>query len=101
MTAHIEIEPQVLDPGSTATKKRKHPLSSADKLFGEIRDLNFAVVGVRLSKLARRLEDDYGGAKNLKSVSQMKDFVGKLGGLQSEQQALRLRTCYSSLSKPV
>ena len=89
--AHIEIEPQVLDPSATATKKRKHHLSAADKLFAEIRDLNFAVVGTRLSKLARRLEGDYGGAKNLKSVSQMKDFVGKLGGLQSEQQALRLR----------
>jgi hypothetical protein len=49
------------------------------------------MVGSRLSRVARRLEGDYGGAKNLKSVSQMKDFVGKLGGLQSEQQGLRLR----------
>ena len=49
------------------------------------------MIGSRLSKLARRLEGDYGGAKNLKSVSEMKSFVGKLGGLQSEQQSLRLR----------
>lgn len=60
-------------------------------MFGDIRDLNFAVVGSRLSRLARRLESDYGGAKNLKSVTQMKEFVGKIGGLQSEQQSLRLR----------
>lgn len=91
--AHIEVDPQVLDPASTQTKKRKHQLASSDKLFADIRDLNFAVVGARLSKLARRLEGDFGGAKALKSVSQMKDFVGKLGGLQSEQQSLRLREC--------
>lgn len=76
----------------TAPKKRKHHLTaSKDTLLGEIRDLNFAVVGTRLSRLARRLEGDFGGAKNLKSVSQMKEFVGKIGGLQSEQQNLRLR----------
>ncbi len=60
-------------------------------MFAEIRDLNFAVVGSRLSKVARRLEGDYGGVQNLKSVPQLKEFVGKLGGLQSEQQNLRLR----------
>lgn len=76
----------------SAPKKRKHHLTAAkDTLFGDIRDLNFAVVGTRLSRLARRLESDYGGAKNLKSVSQMKEFVGKIGGLQSDQQNLRLR----------
>ena len=102
-SAHVEVDPSLVDsapPGQsqqssslpTAPKKRKHHLAaSKDRLFGEIRDLNFAVVGSRLSKLARRLEGDYGGAKNLKSVSQMKDFVGKLGSLQSEQQSLRLR----------
>lgn len=77
-------------PGSQI-KKKKHLLSSKDRLFADIRDLNFAVVGSRLSKLARRLEGDYGGAKNLKNVKEMKEFVGKLGGLQGEQQNLRLR----------
>lgn len=89
--AHMEVDPKLLDPQATATKKRKHHLSSEDRLFAELRDLNFAIVGTRLSKLARRLETDYGGAKNLKSVSQMKDFVGKLGNLKSEQESLRLR----------
>lgn len=97
--ANVEIDPALLDPSQaplasmpTAPKKRKHYLTATkDTLLGEIRDLNFAVVGTRLSRLARRLEGDYGGAKNLKSVSQMKEFVGKLGGLQSEQQNLRLR----------
>lgn len=99
LQANVEIDPALLDPSQapsasmpTAPKKRKHHLTATkDTLLGEIRDLNFAVVGTRLSRLARRLEGDYGGAKNLKSVSQMKEFVGKLGGLQSEQQNLRLR----------
>ncbi|ORY34875.1 putative ATP binding protein [Naematelia encephala] len=103
---HIEVDPALLEtdkspaptPGSTLppaqpTKKRKHHLSGQkDKLLADIRDLNFAIVGSRLSKLARRLEGDYGGVKNLKSVSEMKQFVGKISGLQSEQQNLRLHT---------
>ncbi|KAK8849539.1 hypothetical protein IAR55_004874 [Kwoniella newhampshirensis] len=115
--SHIEIDPALIDPSqappapspSTSnlastpiTKKRKHHLSSQkDKLFMDIRDLNFAVVGMRLSKVARRLEGDYGGVKNLKSVSQMKEFVGKLGGLQSEQQSLRLHTGLTELLMPI
>lgn len=89
--AHIEVDPTLLDPNAAGSKKRKHHLSSEDSLFSDLRDLNFAVVGSRLSRLAKKLEGDYGGAKNLKTVSQMKDFVGKLGGLQGEQQSLRLR----------
>lgn len=102
-TGHVDVDASLIDPNVqpanspsaaplSAPKRRKHHLSaSKDGLFAEIRDLNFAVVGSRLSKVARRLEGDYGGAKNLKSVSQMKDFVGKLGGMQSEQKDLRLR----------
>ncbi|KIR34577.1 ATP-binding protein [Cryptococcus deuterogattii MMRL2647] len=103
--SHIEVDPSLLDPNpvganspsSTAlpsvTKKRKHHLTSQkDALFQDIRDRNFAVVGSRLSKLAKRLQDDRGVVKNLKSVTQMKEFVGKLGGMQGEQQALKLHT---------
>ncbi|GFZ50066.1 hypothetical protein JCM24511_07819 [Saitozyma sp. JCM 24511] len=112
--SHIEVDPGLLDPQQASTpsstalpstpiaKKRKHHLSAQkDRLLGEIRDLNFAIVGSRLSKLARRLEGDYGGVKNLKSVSQMKDFVGKLGGLQSEQQNLRLHTGLTEQLMPI
>lgn len=78
-------------------KKRKHRLSgSTDKVFADIRDLNFASVGSRLSKIAKRLEGDYEARKALKNVKEMKDFVGRLGGLQNEHQALRL-CMYSSL----
>ncbi|CAD6566491.1 MAG: hypothetical protein TREMPRED_002655 [Tremellales sp. Tagirdzhanova-0007] len=114
--SHIEVDPALLEaqssptstptiiaePSPPSTKKRKHHLTGQkDKLFADIRDLNFAVVGTRLSRLARRLEGDYGGAKNLKSVSQMKDFVGKLGGLQGEQQNLRLHTGLTEQIMPI
>jgi hypothetical protein len=73
-------------------KKKKHRLtSSTDRLFSELRDLNFAVVGARLSRTARRLEEGYDTRHKLGSVKEMRDFVGKLGGLQSEHQGLRLR----------
>ncbi|WWC65985.1 uncharacterized protein I303_108607 [Kwoniella dejecticola CBS 10117] len=112
--SHIEVDAALLDsnpppapspsalPSTPITKKRKHHLTSQkDKLYGELRDQNFAVVGSKLSKVARRLEGDYGGVKNLKSVSQMKEFVGKLGGLQSEQQSLRIHTGLTEMLMPI
>ena len=74
------------------TKKRKHLLSSAtDSLFGELRDSNFSVVGAKLARHAKRLEAEYQGKNSLDTVGKMKEFVGKLGGLQGEQRALKLR----------
>nr|ODN95550.1 ATP-binding protein [Cryptococcus depauperatus CBS 7855] len=104
--SHIEIDSALLETESTSdnssstalpshpvAKKRKYHLTSRkDSLFQDIRDRNFAVVGSRLSKMAKRLQDDRGVVKNLKSMSQMKEFVGKLGGMQGEQQSLRLHT---------
>ena len=96
----------------TKEKKRKHHLTTAtDPLFAELRDLNFSAVGRKLNQVARRLDEDYkvGCAGRLmytrlecvltslqlrhqaKTVAQLRDFVGKLGGLQTEHQALRLR----------
>lgn len=86
--------------GSTARptiKKRKHLLSgSTDPLFAELRDSNFSIVGAKLARLARRLEADYQGKNSLDTVGKMKEFVGKLGGLQGEQRALKLRRCRGS-----
>jgi hypothetical protein len=43
-----------------AEKKKKYQLSSStDSLFGELRDLNFAVIGAKLSSVAHRLDSDY------------------------------------------
>ena len=43
-----------------AEKKKKYQLSrSSDPLFSELRDLNFAVIGTKLSSVAHRLDSDY------------------------------------------
>jgi hypothetical protein len=95
--AHIEVDPNTLSTENnnrtgTTTKKRKHLLSSAtDPLFGELRDSNFSVVGAKLARHAKRLEAEYQGKNSLDTVGKMKEFVGKLGGLQGEQRALKLR----------
>lgn len=112
---HVEVDPSLLTgqgaqtPGvggqphasgsgtplqmTSGPKKRKHRLdSSTDLLFAEIRDLNFAVVGDRLHRAAKRLNSDYEGRHAAKTVSQIRAFVGKLGGLQSEHASLRLHT---------
>ncbi|KAK0208669.1 Sec1-like protein [Desarmillaria ectypa] len=81
--------------------KKKYHLSSSDTLFGELRDLNFSAVGRRLNKVARRLEDDYKASRQAKTIPQLRDVVGKLGGLQSEHQALRLHTGVSELLVPI
>lgn len=41
-------------------KKRKHHLTAAnDPILAELRDLNFAVVGKRLNRIAHRLDEDF------------------------------------------
>ncbi|PWY99746.1 Sec1-like protein [Testicularia cyperi] len=112
---HVEVDPALLSgqgqqggPGpsqqqasgsgtplqmTSTPKKRKHRLDAAsDLLFAEIRNLNFAVVGDRLHRAAKRLNQDYEGRHQAKTVSQIRAFVGKLGGLQSEHASLRLHT---------
>ncbi|KAG9313971.1 Sec1-like protein [Chiua virens] len=65
-------------------KMKKHLLSATtDPLFTELRDLNFS---------STRLQ--------AKTVAQLRDFVGKLGGLKTEHEALRLHTGLSELLVP-
>ncbi|KAG0633993.1 Sec1-like protein [Tuber brumale] len=81
-------------PAATSSQQKKKPISlnSEDKLFDNLRDTNFAIVGNLLNKVARRLNDDYEGRHQAKTVSEIREFVGKLGSLQQEHQSLRLHT---------
>ncbi|KAL4070498.1 Sec1-like protein [Scleroderma citrinum] len=82
-------------------KTKKHVLSAGtDPLFAELRDLNFSSVGRRLNRAAHRLDEEYKARQQAKTVAQLRDFVGKLGGLQSEHQALRLHTGLSEILLP-
>lgn len=82
-------------PGANAQigTKRKIQLDSSDKLYPELRDQNFAVVGPQLNKTARRLQSDYETRhKADQSISDLKSFVAKLPSYQAEQASLKIHT---------
>ncbi|KAL8784198.1 MAG: hypothetical protein Q9213_004090, partial [Squamulea squamosa] len=72
--------------------KRKIQLDSTDKLYDQLRDANFAIVGPLLNKMARRLAGEYESRHGAKSTSELRDFVNKLPGYQAEQQSLKTHT---------
>jgi hypothetical protein len=74
------------------SKKRKILLDSSDKLYDQLRDTNFAIVGSLLNKVARRLQTDYDSRHGTKTTSELREFVNKLPGYQAEQQSLKIHT---------
>ncbi|PVH88566.1 vacuolar protein sorting 33A-like protein [Cadophora sp. DSE1049] len=73
-------------------KKRKIVLDSSDKLYEQLRDTNFAIVGSLLNKVARRLKTDYDGRHDTRTTAELREFVNKLPGYQAEQQSLKIHT---------
>ncbi|KAK1781887.1 Sec1-like protein [Copromyces sp. CBS 386.78] len=74
------------------SRKRKVQLDSSDKLFEQLRDANFAIVGSLLNKIARRLKSDYESRHSSKTTAELKEFVSKLPGYQAEQKSLKIHT---------
>lgn len=72
--------------------KRKIQLDSSDKLYEQLRDSNFAIVGSLQNKVARRLKSDYESRHGAKSTTELREFVNKLPGYQAEQQSLKIHT---------
>ncbi|KAI2633711.1 vacuolar protein sorting 33A-like protein [Hypomontagnella submonticulosa] len=77
---------------SATSRKRKIQLDSTDKLYEGLRDANFAIVGTLLNKVARRLQSDYDSRHTSKTTAELKDFVKKLPGYQTEHQSLKVHT---------
>jgi hypothetical protein len=46
-------------PVKKENKKKYHLSTTTDPLFAELRDLNFASIGKKLNRIARRLDEDY------------------------------------------
>ncbi|CAG8726746.1 1582_t:CDS:10 [Rhizophagus irregularis] len=67
-------------------------IDEVDRLFVQLRDMNFAVVGGVLNRVARRINENYEERHQAKTVMQIREFINKLGGLQSEHQSLRTHT---------
>lgn len=59
--AFVPVNPSMLGApvAGQGSKPKKVPLNATDKLFSQIRNLNFAVVGNVLSQNAKRLFEDY------------------------------------------
>lgn len=80
---------------TTQARKRTIQLDSSDKLYDQLRDANFAIVGSLLNKVARRLQQiqtDYESKNKSKTIAELKEFVGQLPGYQQEQQSARIHT---------
>jgi len=78
----VEVDASIMGAQEDA-KKVKVPLNSSDKLYKEIRDLNFEVVVQTLRQKATSIQQDYAEVKstNTRSVSELKDFVRRLHSL--------------------
>jgi vacuolar protein sorting-associated protein 33A len=72
--------------------KRKVQLDSADSLFVQLRDANFAIIGDMLNKVARRLETDYERRHQARTTAELREFVNKLPGYQQEHNSLKIHT---------
>ncbi|KAL0298924.1 UNVERIFIED_CONTAM: Vacuolar protein-sorting-associated protein 33, partial [Sesamum radiatum] len=83
-------------------KKIKVPLNSSDKLFKEIRDLNFEVVVQLLRQKATSMKQDYTEISTTsQTVSELKDFVKKLNSLPEMTRHINLAQHLSTFtSKP-
>ncbi|GLT93244.1 hypothetical protein SLE2022_110450 [Rubroshorea leprosula] len=83
-------------------KKTKVPLNSSDKLFKEIRDLNFEVVVQVLRQKATSMKQDYTEMTTTnQTVSELKDFVKKLNSLPEMTRHINLAQHLSTFtSKP-
>ncbi|KAH1230358.1 Vacuolar protein-sorting-associated protein 33 [Glycine max] len=83
-------------------KKTKVPLNSSDKLFKEIRDLNFEVVVQILRQKATSMKQDYTEmTTTTQTVSELKDFVKKLNSLPEMTRHINLAQHLSTFtSKP-
>ncbi|KAK6929164.1 Sec1-like protein [Dillenia turbinata] len=83
-------------------KKIKVPLNSSDKLYKEIRDLNFEVVVQVLRQKATSMKQDYTEmTTTTQSVSELKDFVKKLNSLPEMTRHINLAQHLSTFtSKP-
>ena len=78
---------------NSAIGQQQQPAApGGDPLFSDLRDRNFTVIGGILNRIAKRINTDYEGRHSAQTVGQIREFVGKLSGLQAEHQALRLHT---------
>jgi len=84
--ALVELDAALISPAPSApaasssgspqplpsSRTKKQALNSSDPLYASLRDVNFAVVGTVLNRVARRLSDDY-EVESLRNFSHFRD----------------------------
>jgi hypothetical protein len=117
----VEVEPEIIGAQSQG-KKIKLPLNSNDKLYSDIRDLNFTVIIPILNKKAKEIDEYYKVSEansprnwnssefffssptflqqrhDAQTVSQIRDFMKKLATAQQEHASLRTRSFTASIA---
>ncbi|XP_048421780.1 vacuolar protein-sorting-associated protein 33 homolog isoform X2 [Pyrus x bretschneideri] len=83
----VELDASFMGAAQQEGKKMKVPLNSSDKLFKELRDLNFEVVGQILRQKAQSMKQDYTDvtsnrhinlAQHLSTFTSKASFLGQL-----------------------
>lgn len=93
LPASMVVEPKAQkDQNIPNDKKLKTPLNSNDKIFRDVRDLNFAVVGPILNQKAKMIDEYYKARKDISTVSEIKDYMKKFTSFQQDHQFLRVHT---------
>ena len=85
----VQIPSEMAGDEKNKGKPRKWPLNSDNTVYADIRDKNFGVVLQVLGQKTRDLKEAEDERHNAHSVGQIKDFVKKLGSLQSEKASLQ------------
>ncbi|KAI8927967.1 Sec1-like protein [Entophlyctis helioformis] len=70
------------------SKPKKLALNNRDRVFADIRNLGFEVVGGVLGQIGQRIQQEEDDRHNMKTPSQLKDFAAKIGGLQLQRNSL-------------
>ncbi|KAF3919529.1 hypothetical protein ABW20_dc0101498 [Dactylellina cionopaga] len=103
--SHVELEASIIGsaladatgrsvgtaPAAPQGKKRKVLLEGSDRVFGDLRNVNFSAVPAILKKTALRIDADFKKKDDYKTVSEMKTYVTKvLGPAQKDRTSLSM-----------
>ena len=89
----VKFTPPAGDSSPTSQSANPQPVSltlskKADPLFAQVRDVSVSAIGQLLSKKATYIADCYKEKDALKSISEIKEFMGKFKHIQAEHASL-------------
>eukprot|EP00040_Diaphanoeca_grandis_P036505 m.232962 g.232962 ORF g.232962 m.232962 type:complete len:629 (+) comp33630_c0_seq1:225-2111(+) len=88
--SHEIIEGTKKESGATAKDSKLQLNGEMDKIYETIKDLNFSMVPNYLSRKCRDLGSSYDERHSAAGVTELRQFVSKLGGLQAQHRSLEI-----------